>query len=106
MYCDSALGLKRILGLGSYRTVWAWLYKLRRAMVRPGRDRLLGEVEADETYIGCEKPGKRGRGAAGKALVLVAVEDKVIGIGVFALDMCRMLLLVASCSLCKTMLNQ
>jgi hypothetical protein len=66
----------------------------------------LGEVEVDETYIGGEKPDKRGRGAAGKALVLVVVEDKVIGIGVFALDMCRVLLLVASCSFCKTMLNQ
>ena len=34
----SALGLQRILGLGSYQTAWAWLHKLRRAMVRPGRD--------------------------------------------------------------------
>lgn len=50
-------------------------------MVRPGRDRLSGMVEVDETYIGGEKPGKRGRGAAGKALVLVAVEDKDNHIG-------------------------
>jgi len=41
----SALGLKRILGLGSYRTAWTWLHKLRRAMVRPGRDRLSGIVD-------------------------------------------------------------
>lgn len=72
----SALGLKRILGLGSYRTAWSWLHKMRRAMVRPGRDRLRGLVEVDESYIGGEKPGQRGRGAAGKALVMVAVEDK------------------------------
>jgi transposase-like protein len=72
----SALGLQRVLGLGSYRTAWTWLHKLRRAMVRPGRDRLWGIVEVDETYVGGEKPGKRGRGAAGKTLVLVAVEDK------------------------------
>ena len=45
-------------------------------MVRPGRDRLRGVVEIDETYVGGEKPGKRGRGALGKALVAVAVEDK------------------------------
>lgn len=38
----SALGLQRMLGLGSYRTAWSWLHKLRCAMVRPGRDRLLG----------------------------------------------------------------
>src|SRR5664280_3693803 len=46
----SALGLQRVLGLGSYQTAWAWLHKLRRAMVRPGRDRLSGKVEVDETY--------------------------------------------------------
>lgn len=72
----SALGLQRILGLGSYSTAWTWLHKLRRAMVRPGRDNLSGVVEVDETYIGGEKPGKRGRGAAGKVLVGIAVEDK------------------------------
>lgn len=72
----SALGLQRALGLGSYRTAWTWLHKLRRAMVRPGRDRLSGTVEVDETYVGGFKSGKRGRGASGKALVLIAVEDK------------------------------
>ena len=70
----SAKGLQRILGLGSYETAWTWLHKLRRAMVRPGRDRLSGVVEVDETYIGGEKPGKRGRGAGGKALVLIATQ--------------------------------
>lgn len=72
----SALGLKRMLGLGSYRTAWTWLHKLRRAMVRPGRDCLSGIVEVDETYVGGNKPGKRGRGAGGKVLVGVAVQDK------------------------------
>jgi len=71
----SALGLQRVLGLGSYETAWSWLHKLRRAMVRPGRDRLSGIVEADEIYIGGVKKGKRGRGADGKALVLIAAED-------------------------------
>ncbi len=33
-------------------------------------------VEVDETYIGGKRSGKRGRGAAGKSLVLIAVEDK------------------------------
>lgn len=73
-YGANALGLQRMLGLGSYHTAWTWLHKLRCAMVRPGRDRLSGSVEGDETYIGGEKPGKRGRGAAGKALVVVMVE--------------------------------
>ena len=72
----SAKGVQRILELGSYKTAWVWMHKLRRAMVRPGRDRLSGKVEVDETYIGGEKPGKRGRGADGKALVAIAVEDK------------------------------
>ena len=48
----SALGLQRVLGLGSYETAWTWLHKLRRAMVRPDRDRLKGWVEVDETMIG------------------------------------------------------
>ena len=45
-------------------------------MVRPGRDNLQGVVEVDETYVGGKKPGKRGRGAEGKELVVIAVEDK------------------------------
>ena len=72
----SALGLQRVLGLNSYRIVWVLLHKLRIAMIRPGRDRLAGCVQVDETYMGGSRPGKRGRGAAGKTLVLVAVEDK------------------------------
>jgi transposase-like protein len=71
----SALGLQRVLGLGSYHTAWTWLHKLRHAMVRPGRDRLFGTVEVDETFIGGPKSGKRGRGAEGKALVLVAAQE-------------------------------
>ena len=71
----SALNLQRCLGLGSYETAWAWLHKLRRAMVRPGRDRLSGIIEVDETYVGGEKPGKRGRGAEGKALVLISAQE-------------------------------
>lgn len=74
-YGANALGLQRELGLGSYRTAWTWLHKLRRAMVRPGRDRLDGIVEVDETFIGAPQPGKRGRGATGKQLVLIAVEQ-------------------------------
>jgi len=70
----SALGVQRILGLGSYRTAWNWMHKLRRAMVRPGRDRLAGRVEVDETFIGGPRPGKRGRGAANKTLVLIAAQ--------------------------------
>lgn len=73
-YGANALGLQRLLGLGSYHTAWTWMHKLRRAMVRPGRDRLSGTVQADEVFIGGEKPGKRGRGATGKALVVIMVE--------------------------------
>lgn len=75
-YGANALGLQRVLSLGSYHTAWQWLHKLRRAMVRPGRDQLSGIVEVDETYVGGKKTGKRGRGAEGKALVGIAVEDK------------------------------
>lgn len=70
-----------MLGLGSYETAWAWLHKLRRAMVRPDRERLTGPVEVDETIIGGVRAGRRGRGAAGKALVAIAVEARDGGPG-------------------------
>lgn len=70
----SALGLQRILGIGSYQTAWEWLYKLRHAMVRPGRDCISGIIEVDETYIGGKRVGKRGRGSVGKILVVVATQ--------------------------------
>ena len=77
----SALGLQKAIGLGSYHTAWEWLHKLRRAMVRPGRDKLDGVVEVNETFIGGESAGTRGRGADGKTLVLIAAEDTQWGIG-------------------------
>jgi transposase-like protein len=77
----SALGLQRVLGLGSYETAWAMLHKLRRAMVRPGRDKLAGEVEVDESYVGGVATGKRGRGAAKKAIAAIAVEQRGRGMG-------------------------
>lgn len=77
----SALGLQRQLDFRRYATVWTWLHKLRRAMVRPGRDRLTGEIEVDETYVGGVEPGKSGREPGNKALVAIAaqVDGKRIG---------------------------
>jgi transposase-like protein/ribosomal protein L37AE/L43A len=77
----SALGVQRVLGLGSYQTAWAWLHKLRRAMVRPGREKLKGLVEVDETYLGGLEEGCDGRGTEDKTLVVVAVEAIENGIG-------------------------
>ena len=77
----SAMGLQRVLGLGSYLTAWTWLHKLRRAMVRPGRDRLSGRIEVDETYIGGEEENVRGRETDGKVLVLIAAQEDGRGIG-------------------------
>jgi len=77
----SALGLQRALGLGSYKTAWAMLHKLRRAMVRPGRERLQGLVEVDETYWGAEEPGVVGRLTEEKALIVVGAEVDGTGIG-------------------------
>jgi transposase-like protein len=71
----SALQLQQVLGLGSYVTAWTWLHKLRRAMVRPGRDRLAGRVEVDETYWGAVEAGVRGRQTTRKVLVAIAVEQ-------------------------------
>ena len=77
----SALGVQRILGLGSYTTAWIWLHKLRRAMVRPDRDRLSGRVEVDETYIGALEEGVHGRQTETKALVAIACEEDGRGVG-------------------------
>lgn len=73
----SALGLQRVLGFGSYQTAWAWLHKLRRAMVRPDRDLLGGpgvSVEMDCTFIGGRKKGRLAARYANKAEVVIAVE--------------------------------
>jgi transposase-like protein/Zn ribbon nucleic-acid-binding protein len=71
----SASGLQQILGLGSYKTAWTWLHKIRTAMVNPNRKKLSGVIEVDETYIGSEeKDGKRGRGTENKSLVVLGVE--------------------------------
>jgi transposase-like protein len=72
----SALGLQRALGLGSYQTAWAMLHRYRKAMVRPGRDRLSGLVEVDEAYVGGTEEGATGRETETKALVAIAVEIK------------------------------
>ena len=77
----SAIGLQRELGLGSYKTAWTWLHKLRRAMVRPGRDRLTGCVEVDETYWGSEEEGVRGRQTESKSLIVIAAQEDGAGIG-------------------------
>lgn len=72
----SALGLQRVLGLGSYQTAWTVLHKLRRAMVRPGRDKLSGRIEVDETQVGGVTPGQKGRGIPSKALVIIAAQEE------------------------------
>jgi transposase-like protein len=77
----SAIGLQRVLGLGSYDTAWTWLHKLRRAMVRPGRDQLTGRVEVDETYWGSEEEGVHGRQTGNKALIVIAAQEDGDGIG-------------------------
>jgi transposase-like protein len=72
----SAMELKRQMGFGSYQTAWSWLHKIRRAMVRPERQPLIDRVEADETLVGGPRPGRPGRGAKGKTVVVGAVEAR------------------------------
>lgn len=79
-YGASAEGLQQILGLGSYRTAWTWLHKIRKAMVRADRTKLTSLVEVDETYIGGEEHSfSTGRGTGNKVLVAIAVELKEFG---------------------------
>ena len=90
----SALSVQRTLEIGSYQTAWAMLHRLRSVLVRPGRDRLAGTVEVDETYIGGEEPGLRGGRARGKKVLTgIAVEVRQPkGIG-----RCRMAVLADGC---------
>lgn len=71
----SALSLQRILGLGSYKTAWTWLHKFRRAMVRPGRDRLTGRIEVDQTCLAGLEEGARGRQTDRKSLIAIAAQE-------------------------------
>jgi transposase-like protein len=77
----SALGLQQILGLSRYETSWKILHRLRRAMVRPGRDMLSGRVEVDECYVGGPEEDLPGRLNLDKTLVVVAAEEDGSGIG-------------------------
>ena len=77
----SALGLQRVLDLKSYETAWTWLHKLRRAMIRPDRDRLSGWVEVDETMIGGEEEGVSGRHTLKKTWVVIAAQADGPGTG-------------------------
>jgi len=86
---QSALGLKRVLGLGSYDTAWTWMHKLRRAMVRPSRDHLTGSIEVDETYVGGVGKKVRGRGAERKVKVAIAAEVRGRGPGRIRMSILR-----------------
>ena len=77
----SAIGLQRVLGLGSYKTAWTWLHKFWWAMVRPGRDRLSGCVEVDETFYGGEESGVRGRQTENKSLIVIAAQEDGADVG-------------------------
>lgn len=73
----SALGIYRLLGLGSYQTSWTLLHKLRSAMVNPTREKLSGLVEIDETFISggiVPRKNKGNNSSKSKIVVLVAVE--------------------------------
>jgi len=70
----SATQVRREMELGSYQTAWVMLHRYRSVMARPGRDRLRGDVEVDESFLGGPEPGVSGRGALGKVLLAGAVE--------------------------------
>jgi transposase-like protein len=88
----NAVALQELLGLGSYRTAWCWLQKLRTCTIFPDRKPLSGQVEADEFYLGGERSGKRGRGAEHKCKVAVAVERQGRKLGRLRLQV------IANCS--------
>jgi transposase len=70
----AAKELERQLGV-TYKTAWRMAHEIRKLMA-DGPVKFKGEVEIDETYIGGKRPGKRGRGAAGKTAVFGIVNRK------------------------------
>lgn len=77
----NAVALQELLGLGSYRTAWCWLQKLRTCTILSDRKPLSGKIEADEFYLGGARSGKRGRGADNKCKVAIAVERQGCKLG-------------------------
>jgi len=77
----SAKNLQHTMGFRRYETAWTWLHKLRRAMIRSGRDRLKETVEVDETFIGGVEKDAKGRKTETKTLMVIAVEveEKKLG---------------------------
>ena len=66
--------LQRTLGV-TYKTAWRMGQQIRKLMAKAdGFEMLAGHVELDEAYVGGRRPGKRGRGAAGKTIVMGMVE--------------------------------
>jgi hypothetical protein len=73
----SMLSCQRMLGIKTYKTVWTVGHKIRKAMAdRDSLYELAGLVEMDDAFIGPQKPGPPGRGAKGKAKIVIAVESR------------------------------
>lgn len=77
----SALQIKKMMGLGSYRTAWSMCHRIRAGMADESFQQLTGFVEMDEAYIGGKdewkhrnKKGGGSRGPKGKMPVLGAVQ--------------------------------
>lgn len=82
----SSLQFQKDAGIGNYQTAWTMMHKLRSALGRRSGELLSGLVEADEAYVGGPRPGVRGRGAANKSAVAVAVERRAHTAGSLHLD--------------------
>jgi transposase-like protein len=66
----SALQLQRELSLGSYRTAWFLLHRIRHAMAVNSLEKPMdGVVEVDECYVGARKPRVKGVSGPGRATV-------------------------------------
>jgi hypothetical protein len=85
----SMLSLQRMVEIKSFKTVWSMGHKIRQALAAPDANyQLAGLIEMDDSYFGAPKPGKHGRGATGKAKVVVAVETPADKPGFAAMRWC------------------
>ena len=71
----SALQLQAKIGLGSYKSAWLLLHKLRKVMKNPGREPLQGTVEVDEGFLPFRRKNSKGKG---DSLITIAVAAEKI----------------------------
>lgn len=77
----SALQMQRMLGLGSYRSAWFMMHRIRYALQQPEfKTLMMGTIEADETWIGGRPKGVGSGNYRDKKIPVVALVKRGGGV--------------------------